>query len=204
MDLGADDRRRCGGGPSPRWVRSRAGPTISAMAAPEFVPVRPGPKDKAYESPPRRLGSWLPDRPGELVDDGFQPEGMALGSQGPDQGYALLLARRFEGKLALAEGEHEADVIAGGVAIALRRASIFGRAPVIHDLRLAFELFGFLDEDADEELVAHRREVFEELANPHHYFEVRHLAGAVPEATLRLTPDQVRARRSEWRSLQGA
>jgi len=173
------------------------------MAAPEFVPVRPGPRDKAYESPPRRLGSWLPDRPGELVDEGFQPEGTALGSQGPDQGYALLLARRFEGTLVLTPGEHEADATAGVVAIALRRASVFGRAPVIHDLRLGFELFGFLGEGVDEELVAHRRGTFEELANPHHYFEVRHLAGSIPETTLRLTPDEVRARRNEWRALIG-
>jgi hypothetical protein len=174
------------------------------MAAPEFVPVRPGPKDKAYESPPRRLGSWLPDRPGEVVDEGSQPEGAALGSQGPDQGYALLLARRFEGTLALTAGEHEADAITGAVAVALRRASLFGRAPVIHDLRLAFELFGFLDEDAGEDLVAYRRGVFEELSNPHHYFEVRHLAGSIPEATLRMTPDHARARRNEWRTLIGA
>ena len=117
-------------------------PTISLMAAPEFVPVRPGPKDKAYESPPRRLGSWLPDRPAELVDEGFQPEGVALGWQGPDQGYALLLARRFEDQFVLTAGEHVDDVIAGTVAIATRRASLFGRAPVIHDLRVAFELFG--------------------------------------------------------------
>lgn len=149
----------------------------------------------------------MPDRPGELVDDGFQPEGPALGVQGPDQGYALLLARRFEGKLALTEGESEEDAIAGAVAIALRRAALYGRAPVIHDLRLAFELFGFLDADAetDEDLIAYRREAFAEVSNGHHYyFELRHLAASVPEETLRLTPEQVRQRRNDWRTLIGA
>jgi hypothetical protein len=170
------------------------------MAAPEFVPLRAVQGEKAYESPPRRLGSWRADRPAELVGEA-QPSGAALGYQGPDQGYVLLLAQSFRGKLRLAPGEHESDVIAGCIAIALRRASLFGRAPVIHDLRLAFELFGYLDEAVDDEKVAFRRPLFEGLANPHHYFEVRHIATMVPESTLRMRPEDVRA--GEWRALLG-
>lgn len=174
------------------------------MAAPEFVPVRPGPRDKVYESPPWRLGPWVPDRPAEVVDDLRQPSGPAFGVQGPDQGYALKLANDFfRGKLHLAEHEEEDDVIEGCVAIALRRASLYGRAPVIHDLRLAFALWGFLDEDPDPELVELRRPLFEELSNPHRYFELRRLANGIPEETLRLTPEQVQARRHEWRALLG-
>jgi hypothetical protein len=157
----------------------------------------------AYESPPRRLGSWLAQRPAELVDEGFQPDGGSLGYQGPDQGYALLLANRSRAKLALVPHEAADDVIEGIVAIALRRASSYGRAPVVHDITLALELFGFLDDEPDPELVEFRRPVFEELSNHHHYFEVRHLAACIPESTLRLTPAEVRARRADWRSLLG-
>ncbi|HEX7096279.1 MAG TPA: hypothetical protein VF183_10380 [Acidimicrobiales bacterium] len=174
------------------------------MAAPEFVPVRPGPRDKAYESPPWRLGPWVPDRPAEVVDDLRQPSGPEFGVQGPDQGYALALARRFHGKLRLAAHEDEEDVIQGCVAVALRRASMYGRAPVIHDLRLAFALFGYLDDEPDPELVTYRRPLFEGLSHPHHYFELRRLANGIPEETLRLTPEQLLARRNEWRRLLGA
>jgi hypothetical protein len=172
------------------------------MAAPEYVPLRPGRTDKAYESPPRRPDPWLADRPAEIVDEGEQPEGRDYGYQGPDQGYALKLANAQRDKLRLTTGEHADDVIAGCVAIALRRASIYGRAPVIHDVRLALELFGFLD-DAPDDLVAWRKPVFEELSNPHHYFEVRRLASHVPEATLRMTPDDITAKRADWRALLG-
>jgi hypothetical protein len=173
------------------------------MAAPEYVPVRPGRTDKAYESPPRRPESWQARRPAEIVDDGVQPQGGDFGWQGPDQGYALKLANAHRAKLRLTGGEHADDVITGCVAIALRRASMFGRAPVVHDLNVAYELFGFLDDDSPADLVEHRTSLFEELSNPHHYFEVRRLVSQVPEATLRLTPDAVRAQRSEWRALAG-
>lgn len=176
------------------------------MAAPEFVPVRPGPKEAAYESPPRRLGSWLAERPAEIVDDGVQPTGGLRGYQGPDQGYALLLAKRFRGNLALTTGEHEDDAITGCVAIATKRASLFGRAPVIHDLRLAFTLWGFTpaDGDPDPDLVAYRRPCFAEVANPHHYTELRALVSSVPDTTLRLMPADLEARGADWRALLGA
>ena len=69
----------------------------AAMAAPEHVPVDRTKPVRAYESPPRRPESWLPDRPGELVEEG-QPRGDRLGHQGPDQGYALRLARQLRGQ----------------------------------------------------------------------------------------------------------
>jgi hypothetical protein len=174
------------------------------MAAPEFVPLRPVRGEKAYESPPRRPESWCPDRPGELVQTGRQPSGEgAFGFQGPDQGYALLLANSFRGKLGLAEGESEDDAIAGCTAIGLRRASTFGRAPVMHDLRLALELFGFLDETPDPDLVAFRRPLFDQISSPHYYFALRELVSSIPEETIRMSPNEVRARASQWRSLLG-
>ncbi len=169
------------------------------MAAPEYVPVDRTRPIRAYSSPPRREGSWRPDRPGDIVFG--QPRGDQLGNQGPDQGYMLLLARRFEGKLTLTPGEHERDALAGGVGVALKRASIFGRAPVIHDLTVALTVWGFLG-DASPELVALRKPLFEEISHPHRYRDQREVADLVPESTLRMTPAQVAdAHRADWRSL---
>jgi hypothetical protein len=172
------------------------------MAAPEHVPVDRTRPVRAYESPPRRPESWLPERPGEIVDAG-QPHGDRLGHQGPDQGYALSLARRFEGKLTLTAGEHEKDALAGAVAVALKRASLFGRAPVVHDLTVALTVWGFLGE-APPDLVALRKPLFEEVWHPHHYAELRRIVDLVPARTLRMAPAQVSGvYQSGWRALLG-
>jgi len=169
------------------------------MAAPDFVPLKATRSARSYGSPPRREGSWLADRPGELA--GRQPEGERLGSQGPDQGYVLTLARRFEGTLALSEQEHEADAIAGASAVALKRASSFGRAPVIHDLTVAFAIWGLLDAGADRELVAARTAMFEEAHHPHHYAKLRAIADATPVEVLHRPHDEIIADAGrDWRS----
>ena len=172
------------------------------MAAPEHVPVDRTKPVRAYESPPRRPESWLAARPGELVDDG-QPRGDRLGHQGPDQGYALHLARLLEGKLTLTAGEHEKDALAGAVAVGLKRASLFGRAPVILDIKVGLTAWGFLAE-APKELVDVRKRLFEEVSHPHHYAELRRIVDLVPEDTLRLTPADVeQLQRTDWRRLLG-
>ena len=144
----------------------------------------------------------MADRPGEVV--GIEPSvGPGLGNQGPDQGYALKLAERFAGRLVLVPSEREDDALAGCVAVALRRASMFGRAPVVHDLRLALELFGLLDE-ADAELVAWRRDRFAGAAGHHGYHVKLRLADLVPTETLRLTPAVVASARAEnWQAPLG-
>lgn len=171
------------------------------MAAPEYVP--PSFADKPRESlplPPN--GRWTATRPGDLQRG--QPSGARLGRPGPDQGYALLLAQRFDDRLHLAEGEHNEDVVAGSVAVAMRRASLFGRAPVVHDLDLAFGLFGFLDDTAQvpAELLEWRRKAFRGAG--HDYWEQREIVDAIPDATLHMTPAEARRRLSEWRTLVGA
>tara|TARA_B110000438_G_scaffold225212_1_gene219221 strand:+ start:117 stop:617 length:501 start_codon:yes stop_codon:yes gene_type:complete len=155
------------------------------MAAPSYVPepvVRP--TGWAYSSPRRRLGAWHADRPGEVV--GGQPRGERLGSQGPDQGYALRLARGFTARLQLGAGEHAADVVAGCVGVALKRAAQFGRAPMAGDLELAFSIFGFLDEVPTGDQLDERRSLFAEASHHHHYTEVRRIADRVPEGVLSL------------------
>jgi hypothetical protein len=169
------------------------------MAAPEYVPRPADEVARVYGSPPWRPESWTADRPGDLRTR--QPVGDRLGRPGPDQGYVLRLARQFEGTLVLADGEHEVDAIAGCVGVALKRASLFGRAPVVHDLTIAFTVWGFLSE-APDDLVALRRPLFAEVANPHHYEEARLVVDLVDEATLRQSPDEVRDQASgDWRSL---
>jgi hypothetical protein len=173
------------------------------MAAPKFAPLDPTAHPRGYESPPYVPEPWLPDRPAEV--EGRQPTGPALGYQGPDQGYALSLASRVRPKLALATGESADDAIAGVVAIATRRASLYGRAPVMHDLTIALTVWGFLDPSPPADLVARRRELFLGVGSDHGYFEASRIADMVPESTLRLTPDQARAAApANWRELTGA
>ena len=172
------------------------------MSVPRHFPSRAdGPK--AYVSAPRRAGSWLANRPGEVVG-AAQPSGPAVGNQGPDQGYVHKLAKRFEGDLVLAPGEHAADVLEGACAVGLRRASLYGRAPVSDDLRVALIVFGYLGNAADE-LVEFRRPLFEELHHlSFHYFTAREIADLVPEATLRMDPVAVAAAcADDWRSPLG-
>lgn len=173
------------------------------MAAPQFVPTPVLARIKAYESNEHVPEPWKADRPGEL--SGRQPQGTRLGYQGPDQGYAIGLAKRFADKITVMRGESAADAMRGCLNIALRRASLFGRAPVIHDLTSAFTMWGFLDSNPPEDLVALRRPAFEGVANAaHHYDEGRAIVDAIPEETLRLTHQQVAAAYpGSWRRLLG-
>ncbi|HEX7442911.1 MAG TPA: hypothetical protein VF320_03430 [Acidimicrobiales bacterium] len=168
------------------------------MSAPEYVPRPAIAKPRVYESPPWSGEAWVADRPAELV--GRQPLGPRLGYPGPDQGFAMKLAAAFEDRLVLTEGEHAADAIAGCTAVALKRASLFGRAPMVHDLTSAFTIWGFLA-PADPELVRLRKPLFEEVANLHHYMERRKIADLVPQAVLRLGHTEVkRVAGQDWRA----
>jgi hypothetical protein len=169
------------------------------VAAPEYVPQPAIKNVRTYESPPRRPDSWRPERPGDYTT-GFR-RADRLGAPGPDQGYVYVLARRFEGQLQLASDENERDALAGAVAVALKRASLFGRAPIIHDITVALTVWGFLG-DATPDLIAYRQPLFAEVANPHHYPELRRIADLVPDEVLRRTPAEVSAaHRADWKSL---
>jgi hypothetical protein len=166
------------------------------VAAPEYVPNRLGDQPRTgLKLPPAR--PWRADRPADLGPG--QPTGPQLGYPGPDQGYALTLAVRFDDRLEVAEGESREDAVAGCVGVAMRRAAIFGRAPVIHDLDVAFRVWGFLGQ-APPELVELRRPLFQ--AASHHYWDQRDIVDHVPEETLRLSPGQVQSRfPADWRAL---
>ena len=86
--------------------------------------------------------------------------------------------------------------------MALKRASLFGRAPVVHDLTVVFTVWGFLDRTRRPSSSSSRRTLFEGVSNPHHYPQLRAVVDAVPEATLRLTPDEVASKHTaDWRAL---
>jgi hypothetical protein len=169
-----------------------------AVAAPQYVP------NTLNEQPRRGLAipapdRWVSDRPAELQAE--QPVGRELGRPGPDLGFALKLANGYHGQLQLTAGEKEHDVVAGCVGVAMARASVFGRAPVKHDVDVAFRVWGFLGQ-APQELIDLRKPLFE--ACGHHYSDQRAIVDHVPESTLRLTHGEVADRfPSRWRELLG-
>ena len=175
------------------------------MAAPKVAPVSPTDVVRTYESPEHVPEGWTPDRPAEI--EGRQPAGARLGYQGPDQGYVLSLAERFRDRLHVSPTESVSDALRGGINIALRRASLYGRAPVIHDLTIAFTIWGLLDASAPSELVARRAGLFECVGKTsHHSPPGRIIADLVPESTLRLTPEAAQDAYTggAWRELTGA
>jgi hypothetical protein len=166
------------------------------VTQPEYVPIASAARVRPAERlPPAR--PWLAQRPGDLKGP-LRPTGPGFGTAGPDQGYALKLAHQLAGRLQLAQGHDLDDAMAGCLGIALRRASLFGRAPVIWDLELAFTLWGYMG-DAPADLVEERVRLFQGAA--HDYWLQRAIADRVPETTLRLTPAQVVQRLKDWRTL---
>jgi len=92
----------------------------------------------------------------------------------------------------------------------MRRAAIFGRAPIAADVELALVLFKYLVGPEGTwpsgELVALRRGRF--TATAHDYPRQRSLVDSVPEGTLRLSPDKIVKRLETepgcWRELVGS
>jgi hypothetical protein len=167
------------------------------MTQPSFVPIAEADQVRAAY----RLGTpreWRQARPAELTSP-TSPWGGDFGTPGPDQGYVLLLAERlFKDRVDVSEGESAEDALHGAAGVAAARAAFYGRAPVGKDLQHALTLFGFLG-GAPADLVAWRRPVFRGAS--HHYRQQRQIVGCVPESTLRLTPDAVAERLSDWQGL---
>jgi hypothetical protein len=76
---------------------------------------------------------------------------------------------------------------------------------MVHDLTVAFTMWGFLDTNPPDDLRERRAALFAGVADTdHHYTEGRALADMVPEETLRMTPAEVAAAYpSRWRDLVG-
>jgi hypothetical protein len=158
------------------------------MTQPTFVPIA----EADQVRPARHLqvpGPWTTSRPAELVGPTMR-RGADIGTPGPDSGFALRLAHRFEKELRLDEGESAHDVLLGVALVGSKRAALLGRAPCIHDVRLALDLWGFLG-DAPVDVRAARRTAFSSIS--HDYAAQRALVDSVPEAALRLRPEEVGA-----------
>jgi alkanesulfonate monooxygenase SsuD/methylene tetrahydromethanopterin reductase-like flavin-dependent oxidoreductase (luciferase family) len=166
------------------------------MTQPDYVPATAADRVRPVERLPFP-GRWFPSRPADSHAP-VPPKGPRFGSTGPDLGYGMSLARRFEDRLDLVEGESANDAIVGCFAVGSRRAAAFGRAPVIYDMEFAFTLWGFLG-GAPQELLALRTPLFRGAA--HDYELQRDVVDRVKESALPFTPAQVRDRLSEWNSL---
>ena len=167
------------------------------MTQPSYVPIVEADQVRqSYRAHAPR--DWRADRPADLRG-GPRPRRPVFGTPGPDQGYALLLAERmFAERVQVTDGESVADALHGAAEVGGARAALFGRAPVATDIEHALVLFGFLG-SAPGDLVAWRVPRFRSVA--HHYRERRALVDLVPDATLRLSPDEVRAQLAQWRQL---
>lgn len=163
------------------------------MAVDPYVPtsMEDSPPGGERVPPPR---GWRGGRPGDLVAG--RPEGKLLGSPGPDAGYAWNLVQSLRDAVVLGPNEHLDDALAAGVALAMRRAALFGRAPVRGDLEVGLGLLGYLG-DASDELVTWRKDVGRGAA--HDYAAERAVVDAIRDAALRLTPSQARRAADAWR-----
>ncbi len=156
------------------------------MTQPTFVPIA----EADQVRPARHLqvpGAWTTSRPAELTVP-VRSRGRGTGTPGPDSGFALRLAKRFEHDLKLTEGESEHDVVLGVALIAAKRAALLGRGPCVHDVRVALDLWGLLDV-VPAERAATRRAAFSGVG--HDYVVQRALVDSIDEDTLRRSPDDV-------------
>ena len=142
--------------------------------------------------PPAR--SWVANRPGD-IPAGW-PSGKLLGSPGPNVGYALTLANRARDRFVLAPHEHPEDAIAVVSEIAMRRAALFGRAPVMPDVEFGMEILGYRG-DAAADFVAWRTRAVRGTRDD--YYERRALVDAIPVDILRLVPAALPAHLPEAR-----
>jgi hypothetical protein len=174
------------------------------VAAPKHTPTDPIDQPRAYTSPDFVPGAWTNTRKASLT--GRQPRAQRLGHPGPDQGYVLSLAERMRPRIHVTAGESVDDAIQGCIGIALRRASYFGRAPVIHDLDIALTIWGYFLVQPPADLVAVRARLFAGVANVvHHYVEAREIVDMVPQSTIIMTPEMIKkSMPNSWRALVGA
>jgi len=154
------------------------------MTQPSFVPIAEA--DQVRPALHLKVPSaWSADRPADHRVPGI-PIGRGYGSPGPDQGFALSLARRFEDRIRLTPDEEIEDVLTGCALIASRRAAAFGRAPCVYDLDAAFALFGFLNGDPPADVVESRTTKFRSVS--HSYEAQRELVDSIPEEALSALP----------------
>ncbi len=167
------------------------------MAQPRYIPSAKKPK-VAYSSPNYVPKSWKPSRPGDIADVG-NPRVAGFGNQGPDQGYLFKLAETFVDDIHLFEGEQKSNVLSGCSWLALRRASILGRAPVSEDLEVSFKMFGYLYKNPPLSLIDFRKDLMAMIGNAEHEAKAK-LFELVSEDVLVQSSDEItELQRSDWK-----
>jgi len=157
------------------------------MTQPNFVPITEADQIRPalqLETP----GHWLAIRPAEIQIPRRQG-GRGTGTPGPDQGFALRLAKGFKSKLRLSADENSEDVMVGCALVGSKRSGIFGRAPSVYDVNVAFTVFGFLL-DAPQEFLEWRRPLFRSAS--HDYVVQRAIVDLVSEDVLALNPEKAK------------
>jgi hypothetical protein len=165
-----------------------------------FVPADPADRPRQQQNlPPGTAlppaGRWRADRPGDQRH-AQSPEGRLFGSPGPNVGYAYTLAEHVADRLQLNEAEAVHDVIPVIAELAGKRAGMFGRAPVIHDVERAMGVLGY-DGSAETEFEQVRAVLVHEAG--HDYRRRRAIVDAVPDDLLRHKVGEVGAEIYQWR-----
>jgi hypothetical protein len=164
-----------------------------------FVPADPADVPRQQQNlppgtalPPARR--WQSDRPGDLEAE--SPQGGLFGNPAPNVGYAYTLAEHVANRLELTQHEDIHDVLPVLAEIAGRRAALFHRAPVIHDVEVAMTILGY-DGSADPAFARARALLVHEAG--HSYYRRRAIVEAVPEALLRRPRGEIDSAVYEWR-----
>lgn len=111
---------------------------------------------------PGAARSWEPRRPGDDIGPD-QPWGGHFGRTGPNTGYALRLIAQAD-----FPRDHRADEVEAVVGtIAGARASHYGRAPVMGDVRVGLALLGFGVDGDPGALAARRDHILDHTAHEH-------------------------------------
>ncbi len=183
-----------------RWDRSSPWTNLPRMTQPTFVPIA----EADQVRPARHLhvpGTWTTTRPAELVGARRAPWAERRARRVPTRaslsGWPGVRARASSS----ARVSRSTTSCSGRPSSAAKRAALFGRAPSIYDVRLALNLWRFLDADAPAELrIDAPGALLLDLPR------LRRPAGAGrlgPRRVMRLTPDEA-AGRGGCRRLGGA
>jgi hypothetical protein len=166
-----------------------------------YIPPDPDARPRQQQNLPPGVAlppptQWQADRPGDIQTT-EQPEGGLFGNPGPNVGYAYTLADRAKDRFRVGPHEHIDDVVAVVAETAGKRATFFGRAPVMRDIDRAARLLGY-DGAASPEFVDARQRMVQDAA--HEYRRRRALVDAVPDGLLHSTSDDFGPRLDEWRA----
>ncbi len=157
------------------------------MPVDPFVPSQLPDKPRQAQNMPAGVinpasKGWRADRPGDLPNG--QPRGPLFGDPGPNVGFARTIVFRNQDRFDLAPGDHWADAAAVVAELGMKRASSFGRAPVLADIERGMVVVGF-DGPVSDDVRAWRSHIIHNA--DHDYLRRRTVVDSVPIEWLRGT-----------------